>query len=87
MDEQSWVSVAVYSDRLSAEAALGLLAGTEMPAYISSDEHVPGLGTRFSILVPVEHLNRARWLLRASNLSERELTFLATGELTEGSEP
>jgi len=87
MDEPRWVSVAVYSDRMSAEAALGLLAGTEIPAYISSDEHVPGLGTRFSILVPAEQLNRARWLVRESNLSERELTFLATGELTDGGEP
>ena len=87
MGEQTWVSVTIYSERVSAEAALGLLAGNEIPAYISSDEHVPGLGTRFSILVPSELLNRAQWLLRESNLSERELTYLATGELTDGSEP
>ena len=86
MGEQSWVSVTIYSDRVSAEAALGLLAANEIPAYISSDEHVPGLGTRFSILVPSELLSRAQWLLRESNLSERELTYLATGELTDGSE-
>jgi hypothetical protein len=87
VDEQTWVSVAVYPDRMSAQAALGRLAGDEIPAYISSDEHVPGLGTRFSILVPSELLQRARWLLRESTLSERELTYLATGELTEGGEP
>ena len=87
VDEQTWVSVTVYSDRVSAEAALGLLSGNEIPAYISSDEHVPGLGTSFSILVPTELLPRAQWLLRESTLSERELAYLATGEMTEGGEP
>lgn len=86
MSEPTWVSVTIYSDRISAEAALGLLAGDEIPAYISSDEHVPGLGTRFSILVPAELLKRAQWLLRESNLSEQELTYLATGELTDGTD-
>jgi hypothetical protein len=83
MEKQTWVSVAVYSDRMSAEATLGRLAGDEIPAYISSDEHVPGLGTHFDVLVPSDLLHRARWILRESPLSERELTYLATGELNE----
>ena len=81
-EEQTWATAAVYSDRMLAEAALGLVAGDDIPAYISSDEHVPGLGTRFAVLVPSQLLHRARWLLRASPISEQELTYLATGELS-----
>jgi hypothetical protein len=86
VDEHTWVTVAVYSDRLSAEATLGLLAPNEIPAYISSDEHVPGLGIRFAVLVPSDAVHRARWILRAPPISEGELTYLATGELTENDE-
>jgi hypothetical protein len=86
VENQTWVTVAVYSDRLSAEATLGLLAAEEMPAYISSDEHVPGLGIRFAVLVPSDVVPRAHWLLRAPPISDGELTYLATGELSENGE-
>lgn len=86
MQEQTWVSVAVYSDRASAEATLGLLASDSIPAYISSDEHVPGLGTSFAVLVPFDDRHRAHWLLKEPVLSDQELTYLATGELTENGE-
>ena len=86
MQKETWVTVAVYSDRLSAEATLGLLTADGMPSYISSDEHVPGLGIRFAVLVPSDVAHRAEWLLRAPPISEGELTYLATGELTENGE-
>ncbi len=80
MQKQAWASVAVYPDRISAEAALGLLVEEGVPAYIGSNEHVPGLGTDFSVLVPADYLRRSRWVLQAVPLSEGELTYLATGE-------
>ena len=83
LQQPSWVRVAEYSDRLSAEGVLGLLTGADIPAYIASNEHVPGLGTSFAVLVPSELLWRAHWILRAVQVSERELTYLATGELPE----
>jgi hypothetical protein len=86
VQSQSWVTVAVYSDRMSAEAVLELLAGAALPAYVSSNDHVPGLGTSFAIFVPSDLLHRARWILQDSEVSDRELTYLATRELTETGE-
>jgi hypothetical protein len=77
----SWVSVAAYSDKLSAEAILGLLTGEGVPAYIKSDEHVPGLGSNFSVFVPPDRQSQAQWLLKQAHVTEKELTFLAVGEL------
>ncbi|HEY3784227.1 MAG TPA: hypothetical protein VGL55_02990 [Steroidobacteraceae bacterium] len=80
MPNHSWISVATYSDRISAEALLGLLTGEGVPAYIRSDEYVPGLGSNFAVSVPPEQERRARWLLRQSHVTETELIRLATGE-------
>lgn len=75
----SWVSVAAYSDKVSAEAILGLLSGAGLPAYIESDEHVPGLGTNFSVFVPNDRARQARRILEQGRVSEKELTDLALG--------
>jgi hypothetical protein len=77
----SWVGVAVFPDRMSAEATLRLLTDEALPAYVSSDDHVPGLGSSFFVLVPRDLLHRAQWLLQQLPISEKELTYLATGEL------
>lgn len=81
MSDDDWISAADYSDKVTAEALLGLLTAEGVPAYIKSDEHVPGLGSNFSILVPADRLRRAQWLLKQTRVSEKELTYLATGEL------
>ena len=75
----SWVSVAAYSDKMSAEAILGLLSGAGLPAYIKSDEHVPGLGSHFCVFVPPDRARQARRILEQGHVSEQELTDLATG--------
>jgi hypothetical protein len=75
----SWVSVAAYSDKISAEATLGLLSGAGLPAYIKSDEHVPGLGSHFCVSVPSDRAHQARRILEQGRVSETELTELATG--------
>jgi hypothetical protein len=76
----SWVSVAAYSDKISAEAILWLLSGAGLPAYIKSDEHVPGLGSHFCVFVPPDRVRQAHRLLKQEPVSENELTELATGE-------
>jgi Putative prokaryotic signal transducing protein len=76
----SWVSVAAYSDKISAEAILGLLSGEGLPAYIKSDEHVPGLGSNFSVFVPPDRVRQAQRILARGAVSEQELTDLATGQ-------
>ena len=79
--DKSWVGVAVYPDRVSAEASLSRVRDSGIPAYISSDEHVPGLGSSFSVVVPQESLHRAQSILQQAQVSEEELTWLALGKL------
>ena len=86
MSNNGWTSVAEYSDKLTAEATLGLLTGKGLPAYIKSDEHVPGLGSNFCVFVPLNRAREARWILERSTVSERELTELATGGEPPGSQ-
>jgi hypothetical protein len=70
--------VATYSDKVCAEAVLGLLTGEGLPAYIKSDEHVPGLGSNFSVFVPPDRVRQAQRLFEQGRVSEQELTDLAT---------
>ena len=81
MNDVDWVSVDSFADRFSAEALVGLLAGEGVPAYIASDEPIPGLARDFSVLVPPELLHRARWILNQEPVSEDELSKLAIGSL------
>jgi hypothetical protein len=76
----NWLSIASFSDRMSAEAIAELLRGEGIPVYISSNEYVPGLGTNFSVAVAADQSRRARWFLQQSHVSEQELTYLAIGE-------
>jgi cell division septation protein DedD len=80
VSSSAWVSVAAYSDKISAEAILGLLTGAGLPAYIKSDEHVPGLGSNFSVFVPPDRVRQAQRILARGAVSEQELTDLATGQ-------
>lgn len=79
MNDADWVNVDTFVDRFSAEALVGLLAGEGVPAYIASDEPIPGLARSFSVLVPPPLLHRARWILNQEPVSESELTHLAIG--------
>jgi hypothetical protein len=80
VSSSAWASVATYSDKVSAEAILGLLTGAGLPAYIKSDEHVPGLGSNFSVFVPPDRVRQAQRILAQGRVSEQELTDLATGQ-------
>lgn len=85
MVDDPWVSVAVYCERVSAQAILAILEGEGFPCYIASDEHVPGLGSAFAIRVPAHLLPRARSLLERGPVSDRELADLAMQGPPEGS--
>ena len=80
-----WREIATFGDRMSAEALVGLLQSEKVPCRIDADEVVPGLGTNFAVLVPAELMHRANWIRQqAAHFSEQELTYLATGELPDG---
>jgi hypothetical protein len=77
MPADLWSSVADYADRISAEAILGLLSGNDVPCFIASNEHVPGLGSAFSVKVPAERRDEALAVLAKNQVSDAELTELA----------
>ena len=85
MPDDTWISVATFPDRATAEATLGLLTAATIPCYIASNEYVPGLGSEFSVRVPARLRHRADWVLESVRVSVGELDYLATGKL--GDEP
>jgi hypothetical protein len=78
---EGWSVFATFGDRISAQALIGLLESEKLPCRFVSNEVVPGLGTEFSVLVHTNQLHRAEWIRKQSQVSEEELTYLATGEL------
>ena len=84
MPDDPWTSVAVYSERVTAEAILAILAAEGFPCYIASDEHVPGLGSAFAVRVPAHLLKRARSLVEQGDVSDSELSDLALRGPPEG---
>ncbi len=82
MPIDGWSEIASFGDPISAEALVGLLESEKVPCHIDSNEIVPGLGTRFAVLVPAELVHRANWVRnQAAHVTEQELTYLATGQL------
>jgi Putative prokaryotic signal transducing protein len=80
MSIEGWSIVASFGDRISALALVGLLESEKLPCLLNSNAAVPGLGTEFAILVPTDFLAKARRIVEQAHVSERELTYLATGE-------
>jgi hypothetical protein len=81
MNATDWSILATFGDRISAQALVGLLDSEKLPCRLISNEPLPGLGTQFAVLVPQELLRKATRLREEAQVSESELTFLATGEL------
>ena len=81
MNATDWSILATFGDRISAQALVGLLESEKLPCRLISNEPLPGLGTQFAVLVPQELLRKATRLREEAQVSESELTFLATGEL------
>lgn len=78
---EAWSTVVNYRDRPSAEAVLGLLEAEHLPCFIASNECLPGLGSDFAVRVPAGLLHRAQWVLEQVQVTDAELTYLATGRL------
>jgi hypothetical protein len=77
MRNDTWISIEVYTDRVLADAALGLLGAEGVPCYVASNEFVPGLGSAFSVRVPAGLIGQARLVLDRAPVSDAELTELA----------
>jgi hypothetical protein len=77
---EGWSVVAKFGDGISAQALVGLLESEKLPCYLASNAAVPGLGTEFAVLVPTDFLRKAQRTVEQARVSEKELTYLATGE-------
>ena len=78
--------VAEFNDRGSADAIAGLLEGENVHTKIQPIGMASGAPRKYRILVDRRQLHRARWFLDDNEISEGELTYLATGELGDDSE-
>lgn len=71
----------IVFDTLSAQVLAERLNGEGVPTRVQTDSAIFGVARRCEILVPTELLHRARSLLASSQLSDTELSYLATGRL------
>lgn len=84
MSIDGWSVVTTFGDRISADALSGLLESESLQCLVVSNGVVPGLGTEFAVLVPTEQLRKAQRVRESAQVSNEELTYLATGELPGG---
>jgi len=81
MNVNDWSIVATFGDRISAQALVGLLDSEKILCRLVSNEPLPGLGSEFAVMVPKNLLQRATRIRAEAHVSERELTYLATGQM------
>jgi hypothetical protein len=80
-----WLVAVTLSDNASAQMMATLFRAEGVPAeVIGITPRFLGEAGLFEIRVPVELLHRAHWLMKQSQVTYAELTFLATGELEGG---
>lgn len=78
------VQVSSSGDEASAETLACMLRTEGVPATVRVISPVPGVIEEVQVRVPVSLAHRAKWLIKASKVSDEELRFAATGELGEG---
>ena len=86
VDEEDFVpscteTVAEFNDLGSADAIAGLLKGDGVHTKVKPTGMASGAPRKYLVLVDPTQLHRARWFLENNEISEAELTYLATGEL------
>jgi hypothetical protein len=74
--------VAEVSDLGIADFTIAHLQSENIRAKIEPTKFLAGVPSAYRILVPPEEMRRARLILREADLTEQELAYLATGELT-----
>ena len=80
-----WQVAATLSDHASAQMIATQFRAEGVPAeVVSITPHFLGEAGLFEIRVPFELLHRARWLMSQAQVTDAELTFLATGALGDG---
>jgi Putative prokaryotic signal transducing protein len=87
MSETKWKLLTCLSDVPSARVLTDVLAGEGIATRVVNDAAVMGQAAPCRIFVDAAQARRARRLLSQEQLTEPELIFLATGELTGEEDP
>lgn len=74
-----WITVAVVSDTLSAQAIYERLTTDGVTARVLSDTALLGTARQCRVQVPAEAEHRAKRVLAEAQFSDAELEELATG--------
>ena len=74
--------VATFDDEVSAEILAGMLRSEGVPVDVRADSTLPGLVAEVQVYVPRSLVHRARWFMNSLKVSETELNYAATGELS-----
>lgn len=72
----TWASIAAYTSKISAEVAVARLLVGDVPAYIATNDFIPGFGSDFSVLVPVHLRKCASTILEQARLAGAELNLV-----------
>jgi hypothetical protein len=75
--------ILAFETRAAADAVAAVLETESIQGVVAAGELVAGLDADFILSVPASLVHRARWVLAQADLSEAELTYLATGQLPE----
>lgn len=81
VQRQHWKLLKVLSDRVEADRLAAFLQSADVPAYVDHGALNLGLDGGFRVFVAAQLAHRARWLLTQPDMTDSELTFLATGKL------
>jgi hypothetical protein len=79
-----WITVAVVSDTLSAQAIHERLVTEGVEARVRSDTALLGIARQCRIQVPAPAEHRAKRVLAEAQFTDAELDRLATGEPDDG---
>ena len=81
MDSQDWILFKSFSEKTTVDVVAARLEDDGVPTLIKS-KLVAGVVGDFRIFVPSDLLHRARWLIPEAELTDAELDYLATGDLS-----
>ncbi|MEJ0038702.1 MAG: hypothetical protein WDO68_21945 [Gammaproteobacteria bacterium] len=81
MSESTWQLLVTVFDTVSAQLISDRLNGEGVPTQVLSESAIFGAARSCQVLVPTQLLGRARKVLSSEQLSDSELSYLATGKL------
>jgi Putative prokaryotic signal transducing protein len=82
MGSDRWEWLEDCPDHLAAEVVAGLLRAESVPVYIQDEAAIPGLVRSSRIFVPENFMHRAKWVLAQTPISDAELEWLASAQLS-----